>query len=240
MKRRLSVLMLATRSSIYYVLAIFLLMAAAEGGVFYWVVTAKGTDLSLEEMVFKSHISLVFGLAFVLLCICLSLTGAEFFGSKVRYTIQRLAIREKEVVCYWAIYNSICFFAFWIVQLLIMLFLCRHYLELREPSSVGTQSLFVAFYRQQFLHNLLPLEETSRYVRNLLLALSLGVTAACFSFGRRHDKSNPAIAVVAALTLLFFQQAMGNLANDVLLSAAAVVISFTAAYGVWKESGDEN
>ncbi len=240
MKRRISVLMLAARSSIYYVLAIFLLMATCESAIFYWVVTSKGTDLSLEEMVSQSHISLVFGLAFVLLCGCLSLTGAEFFGSKVRYTIRRLAIGEKEIVCYWAIYNSICFFAFWVIQLLIMLFLCGRYLEMMDPSYVGDQSLFVAFYREKFLHNLLPLDEASRYVRNVLMVLSLGCTASCFSFGRRHDKLSVGIAGVAALTIVFFQHPMGNLGNDLIASAAVLVIASTAGFGVWKEIGHEN
>jgi len=240
MRRHLSILMLAARSNIYYVLAIFFVMAAGEGAVFYLLVKAKGTDLPLEEILSQSQIPLIFGIAFLLLCACLSLTGAEFLGSKVRYTLQRLTVGEKEILCWWAVYNSICFFAFWAFQLLLMLLFCRTYLETMDPSCISDQTLFVACYRNNFLHNLLPLEETSRYLRNIWMVLCLGFTASCFSYHRRHDKMSITVALMAALAVVFFQHPMGDMGSDLMVGGGAFLIAFTAGFGVWKEMDHEN
>ena len=61
-----------------------------------------------------------------------------------------------------------CFAAlviFWAAQVLFVLLLCRVYLAKADPACVNAQTVFLAFYRQKFLHSLLPLAETSRWVR---------------------------------------------------------------------------
>lgn len=240
MKQRLSVFLLAARSSIHYVLAIFFVMAVSECTVFYLLMKTSGTSRSLEDFISQSHIPVLFGIAFLLLCVCLSLLGAEYFGSKVRYTIQRLKVTEKELVCQWGVYNSICFFALWVVQLLLMLFFCRQYLSNSNPAEVGEQTLFIAFYRQNFLHNLLPLAEVSRAIRNAILVLALGFTASSFSYHRRHNNVSIGVALVAALAVLFFRHPMGGLGNDLFVIGAALLITGTSLMSLWKENENEN
>ena len=89
MKQHLSVLMLITRSSIYKVIAVLIAMAAAQAGVFGYVLHSnlQGGIHHLESMVSSSGIAWVFAAAFLLLTYVISRTGCKN-GSQPGYTIQ--------------------------------------------------------------------------------------------------------------------------------------------------------
>ncbi|NCC68492.1 MAG: hypothetical protein EOM14_09945, partial [Clostridia bacterium] len=112
MKQHLSVLMLAARSTIYNVIGILALLAAAESALFYLVLkkAQSGEGCCLEEAVTKSGIPLVCAGCFLLLCAALSLNGVEFSGSRFRYTIRRLSVSEETTAILWAVYYMACFF----------------------------------------------------------------------------------------------------------------------------------
>lgn len=241
MKQHLSVLMIAARSTIYKLLGLLLVMAAAESALFYLVLkrTLAGELIGLEQMVNQSWMPLVSGVCFLLLCVMLSLTGCEFSGSKLRYTIKRLSVREETTVLWWAVYNTICFLIFWAVQLLIALLLCRLYAAKIDPMYVSDQTIFLAFYRDKFLHSLLPLEETSRFICNAILICGLGASAACFSFRQRHGQKGIAIIALAAVTLGFFPRAMGSFGNDMVIAIIALAVAVGAMVGMRKERDNE-
>ncbi|WP_152967692.1 hypothetical protein [Oxobacter pfennigii] len=168
------------------------------------------------------------------------MTGSEFGGGKLRYTVQRLSVREEAVVFLWAGYNAVCFFLFWAVQLVIVLVLCRLYVTQMDTAYVSGQTIFLAFYRSNFLHSLLPLEEISRYVRNGILILTLGVCASCFSFRQRRGERGSAVVVLAVIVAVSFPNAMGSFGSDIFLSLVALCIAAGAVAGIWKERGGEN
>jgi hypothetical protein len=94
-----------------------------------------GEHVGLEQMIAQSGIPLVCGICFLLICAILSLTGCEFSGSRLRYTLKRLSVREETTVLWWAVYNTFCFFVFWAVQLLIVL-ICAGFTFFKRTRSI--------------------------------------------------------------------------------------------------------
>lgn len=239
MRQHLSVLMLAARSTIYKVLGLFAFTAMTEGALFYFALqkTLGDDPLGLEQLINESHIALVAGISFLLLCALLSLTGSESGGSKLRYTLQRLSVAEKTLVFWWSVYNSACFFLFWALHVVIALLLSRLYLAQMDAAYVSGQTILLGFYRNNFLHSLLPLAASSRYIRNAIFVLSLGINAAYFSYRQRRGKKGFAIVVLAMLVVVYFSETMGNFDSDLLLSLLALGFAAFAVLGIWKESG---
>lgn len=233
MRKQLSVIMLAARSTIYRVILLMAVSGALEAALFVLKMNSQ-TGITLENTVARSRISLVCLAAFILLGVLLSLTGCEFGGSKVRYTLQRLSVKEITVTLLWSLYNTCCFVIFWLGQGLIALALCRLYARGAAEGAIGPQTVFLAFYRNSFLHNLLPLSEPLRWVRNFLLCAGMGVGAACFSHRMRHEQRGLAVFVMGFLVLLAFLTEMGIPAADVGFSLGVAVVAGAALYGVWE------
>lgn len=234
--------MLAARSTIYKVLGLFVFTAVAESALFYFTLQKAlgGEPFGLERVMSESRIALVCGVSFLLLCALLSLTGCEIGGSKLRYTLQRLSVRERSIVFWWAAYNVACFFLFWALHVVIVLLLSRLYVARMDAAYVSGQTILLAFYRNSFLHSLLPLAETSRYIRNASFVLGLGISAACFSYRQRRGKKETAIVALAVLVVVYFSRAMGNFGSDLLLSLTALSIAAALVLGIWKERGLED
>lgn len=252
MREHLSVLMLMARSTIYKVLGIFFLMAAAEGGLFYLALNrAVATEApgagSLEmegpqmnitgmEQVFQqSRIIWIFALTFLLITALLCLTGTEF-GGKQGYTLRRLSIPERTIFLWQAFYNTCCFFLLWAVQLFIVLALCKLYAEKMDPVAVTQQTVFLAFYRNSFLHSLLPLAEISRYARNVLLVLGLGISSAYFPFRQRRGETGVQVIILTAIALIFFSRSMGSLGGDIFV----IVLSLWVTASCWVSTSPLN
>ncbi|GAU78364.1 hypothetical protein [Fusibacter sp. 3D3] len=232
MKKYLSVLMIASRSTLYKVIGLLFLMTAAE--ILAFVKLSNSENLyTLETFITESHIPLISGIGFLALCFILSMVGFETSGSKIRYSIKRLPVHEKTIVSLWSLYHMGCFLIFWALQLLILLFLCYQYTRITDPLYWHNQTLFLAFYQNPFLHSLLPLEEGSRWVRNGAMIFALGITSASFSLNQRRDKKGISIVVLAALTFLSFSQDMGDFGADLFLIIVTLSVSIYAFYKIW-------
>lgn len=220
MKKYLSVFMLFTRSTIFPMLALLIAMVATEGALF-WLAMEK--NIALEQTFSLSRISWAGAVYFVLLTVILSSTGSER-GAKTGYFLRRLQISERSVFLCQGAYNTICYFIFWMAQLFIVLGLFHYYIVNADPSYIGSQSIFLAFYRDSFLHSLLPLAETSRYVRNGILILGLGISSAYYPMSQRTGKSSMGIIALVCVILPFFARGIGSLGSDILLSAFAIIM----------------
>lgn len=239
MKLHWSVLMLMARSTIHKLLGLFVIMAVAEGVLFALSLCTWLNIGGLELILSHSHITVVCAICFVLVTVLLWTTGCEF-SSKQGYTLQRLSVSPRSVFLWQAVYNTICYFLFWAVQTLIVLALCHLYMAVAHEAVVNQQTVFLAFYRNPFLHSLLPLDEAFRYVRNVLLVLSLGVTSAHFPLcQRRRTWSFTAIGMAAA-TLFLFQGNMGNFDGDSALAVFAVAALVLTIVMGWKEPAYED
>ena len=250
MKKHLSVLMLAVRSSIYKVLLLALATGAVQAGLFWAAkektgMTEAAQDMlrtvNLETVLESSHIYLAAGIGFYLLCVILCMTGCGF-GSKVGYTLRRLAVKERTTTLWWAAYNTCCFGIFWMSQILVMVLLCRWYGMEAADGTFGPQSVFLAFYRDGYLHSLMPMAEVSRWVRNIILCVCLGLCTATFSYQLRRGKKGVAIFLLAAGTFGTFCLEMVNLAADIAVSVGALIVAGVSAVLIWEIEGetDEN
>lgn len=241
MRQYLSVLALAARSTVYRVSGLLLLTFGAEAALFYRALqsASDGGLNTPEALIDGSGIPLVCGVSFLLLSALLSMTGYERAGVRTRYTIRRLSVREETVVLLWACYNTACFLLFWAFQVLAALVLCRWYLAAVDPAYWNGQTVFLAFYRSDFLHSLLPLEEKSRFVRNLALAPALGLAAACFAMKQRRGKLGISAGVLAAFTLMEFPRKMGSFSSDMVGMLIALGAAAWCVFDIFRRDWDE-
>ncbi len=233
MRQHLSVLTLLTRSTIYPIAVLLAVMAAVEAVLFSLAMGANGT-LSLTGMIRSSRIVWVFGAAFLLLTVLLCRTGCEF-GSRQGYTLRRLSISERAVFVWQWGYNTACYLLLWWWQALIAFALCLWYASQAGPELVGSQTIFLAFYRSGLLHSLIPLEEVSRWVRNGVMALGLGACAALEPFLQRRKGLPWEILAPVSLALLFFPMELGIWGLDAALALASLLSIVRAVYRMVEE-----
>ncbi|MBR6642963.1 MAG: hypothetical protein IKL28_04805 [Lachnospiraceae bacterium] len=182
MKQHSSVFMLFVRSSFYKVLLLLLAMIAAEGVWFYKTIqgmleknqTEGNFPVMAPEVVFEeAHLMVFFAVAVVVLTMILSCVGRSSTGHQ-EYTWYRLSITPKSVFLWQMLYNCCCFLLLWFVQAALAFGLCLYYVKTADAGAVTHQSMFLAFYREPFLHGLIPLQHIGYWVRNVLLFCSLG------------------------------------------------------------------
>ena len=196
MKQHSSVFMLFVRSSFYKILLLLVTMIAAEGIWFYKTIQGmleknriEGTfPVMTPEVVFEeAHLMVFFALAVIILTGILSCVGRSASGHQ-EYTWYRLSITPKSVFLWQTLYNCCCFLMLWFVQAAFAFGLCLYYIKTAEPGAVTHQSLFLVFYRDPFLHGLIPLQHIWYWVRNVLLFCSLGFAVAYDVYRTRQGK----------------------------------------------------
>lgn len=248
MRKHLSVLMLFARSSIYKIMLLLVGVTAGEVALFYW---KQGESLAplragqeqmwaLEQIIRKSHLDWVCAAGFVLLTVILCMTGCER-GSKVGYTFQRLRIAERYVFLWQMIYNLIAYLIYWAVQVLLLWGLSIWYMQMADQAAVSGQTIFLAFYRNEFLHGLFPMSESIGWARNIFLWLGLGVTSAAFPFRQRRGSFGGEIVFLGILTIIWFDRWLGDVALPI-LTIAMVLFAGGTAVCYWlthdEEGGD--
>ena len=186
MRQHISVLMLFARSSIYKVLGVLAAMTAVECGLFYYRLQSKAEELAagtvaLERLVGNSW---VFMLSAVALVAVLTQVG-NGSGSRVRYTLHRLSVPERQVVLWHGVYNFGCILLLWMVQALVALGLCMWYMQVAPAELVNHQTVALAFSRSTFLHRLIPREDVWSWVLILVVSFTLGLTVAWDSYLNR-------------------------------------------------------
>lgn len=230
MKKILSVLGLAACSTLPGMLVLMVLLAAVQSAAFF---AALRTAESLEYALSSSRMAWIGGAGFAALCALVALVGCDLWGSRVSLTLRRLRVSERCITLAWGGYFAACFAVLWAWQMGVALLLCTLGAQ-GEGLAVG-----LAFYRDRFLHSLLPMADASRWVRNAALCVSLGLTAACFSFRQRQGKKGLAFPVLASLTLVVFSQSMGNFASDAVVTLVALFVTGTTVWGLWLSDEEE-
>lgn len=237
MRKHLSVFMLYARSSLFRILLLFVLMAVAEFTLFYFSVErCLASDIvGIERMISKSYIGPIMGAVFLIMSAQLSSIGCEY-GSKQSYTLRRLSVSEGAIFGWQALFNALMYFLLWGVQLGLALIMCYYGVE-KIGSSASNQAVFLAFYRNDFLHSLLPLAEWSRYLRNIVLIIALGLASALFAYNQRRKKLGLAMIFMLPLTALPFAGSTGNLETDVVQILASVCVIMWSIYKVYSKEG---
>ncbi len=246
MKKHISVFGLFARSSIYRVLGILLLMVTAEIGVFVWQVKEAvsgyyellALDLAampdLERVVDKSGLFLCFAIALILITVVLCLPGCEL-GSKTSYTLKRLSISERATFFHQAAYNILVYIFLFATQIVLAFTLCTYYARTVPAAFVGNQTVFLAFYRNEFLHAVLPLSDVMLWIRNAFLILALGACAAEFPFRQRRKQYALSIAGLVIYMFVFFSRTVGDLFNCILTIIVALILIAEMLYTVCRK-----
>ena len=251
MKKHMSVLGLFIRSSLFPTLSILLLMGAVEALFFHLelnqALTAYtagvGTGFpTLERMLDRSAVNVWFALAFLLTTVFLCLPGCAF-RTQTGYTVARLSVSEAAVTFWQILCNVLMYLLLASAQTVIAYGLCQYYMSAAPAGFTSAQTVFLAFYRNEFLHALLPLADVSLWIRNGLLAAALGVAAASFPLKQRAKKISVMIVSLAAFAIVFFEQGIGNFGQIainicILLIAICELLGF--ALGRVREEADED
>ena len=235
MKKHSSVFMLMARSTIYRVLGLLIVMAVAEAGLF-WLRLQQGAidgNFSLEAIISESRLSWACAAFFLFVNVILSWGSYTISDA---YTAARLSVSGKAVYLWQCIYNSLCYLLFWMVQILIGIGLCRVYEAMAPAEFVSNQTVFLAFYRSNFLHSFLPFEDTWVWVRNILLVVALGICSS--RIPGKNRKIGIGSCFLIAATGVFFVQGIGE---AVALIIAAIVCAVPAVVkALSKEVPDED
>ena len=239
MKQHLSVLMLIVRSSFYKVIAILVVMAAAQVGLFRYALQSnlESGYHHLETVVSSSGLAWVLAAAFLLITYVLSRTGCKS-GSQPGYTIQRLRISEKTFFIWQAIYNAAIYILLLAIELLLLFALARHWQSQADPDLIGAQSIYLAFYRSAFMHCICPLDDIWLWIRNGILVIAMGMAAAQYPFRQRRGKIIQVVVPMAAATLAFFVRGLGAEVRDFFAITMALIVIGKVVYNLW--GGDED
>ena len=237
MKKHLSVFGLYARSSLFRVIGILLLMCAVEVAFFHfelqdalkaYEVVGSGMA-SLERMFKMAATNVYFRIALVLITIVICLPGCEF-KSKTGYTLRRLTISERAVFFHQAAYNLLVYIMLFAVQLTLVFALSQYYLSAVPKECISNQTMFLAFYRNDFLHSLLPLEDVGLWIRNGLLIITFALATAEYPYRqRRHKFSSTALALLT-YTIVWFDQDIGQLGHIITTGIIALMLIGTTAY----------
>lgn len=238
MKKHSSVFMLMARSTIYRVLGLLIVMAVAEAGLF-WLRLQQGPidgNFSLEAVIGESRLALACAAIFLFVNAVLS-WGSHIISDT--YTAARLSVSGKMVYLWQCVYNTLCYLLFWMVQILIGIGLCRMYEAMAPAEFVSNQTVFLAFYRSEFLHSFLPFEETWVWVRNILLIVALGISSSRYP-GKSRKIGIGSLFLFSAIGV-FFVQEIGDTASVVVLIIAAVLCAVPSVLkALNKEVPDED
>ena len=222
MKKHSSVFMLMARSTIYRVLGLLIVVAVAEAGLF-WLRLQQGIidgNFSLEAIISESRLSWACAAFFLFVNVILSWGSYTISDT---YTAARLSVSGKAVYLWQCVYNTLCYLLFWMVQILIGIGLCRVYEAMAPAEFVSNQTVFLAFYRSNFLHSFLPFEDTWVWVRNILLVVALGICSS--RIPGKNRKIGIGSCFLIAATGVFFVQGIGE---AVTLIIAAIVCAVPA------------
>ncbi len=183
MKKYISILALEAKNTIYKLFAVWTVMAAAQLADFY-LVLKKGTSsfaliegiipYSFEDGLEEAHTGLIFGTALILTAVVLIWSVSEKNKVKSKRSLWRLSVERKQITFLRAGYHILCFVALFAVQIslvVVMYEMSCSMLGITEE----TQLLFLAFYRNSFLHNILPLSDWYRSFRLIITILLYGM-----------------------------------------------------------------
>ena len=128
----------------------------------------------------------------------------------------------------------------WMVQMATAFALCRWYLALAEPEFVSNQTVFLAFYRSKFLHGLLPLAESSAWVRNFFVVLGLGCASAYFPYLQRRGKFSVSVLLLLVISIIWFPRNVGIAAGDFWVIFSSVAVIGWIVYKVFIKEGEQD
>ncbi len=231
MRKHISVFMLMVRSCVYKLLLVLLAMTVAEIAIFY-LLPEKESRLLFDTMD-SGGIFFVY-LAAVALCAVIQLGVCTDSKSQTRYTLARLSVSEKTVMAWHWLSAAMCFLIVWAWQIILFYVFARWHQATANADMLSHQSVYLATFRSVFLHSLLPLEDISRFVRNIVMAISMGGVCAAAAFKlRRGKKAGFGPAMLAALFAGTFRAEHFEISYDGFIIFAFIFVTVISMVGVF-------
>ena len=247
MRRNLMMLSVAVRSSLYKIIIILGIMAALQMGCFYhtyekyayppegsWeaqqIQTENitlgqiyGVTWTLESLIEKSKLELVFLGAFVLICLVLAWSQGERKQVKTYYFYERLPQSHEKRFAVWTIYNVCCMIILVFVQVLTVLGMGWMFKSLVPSEYESVQMFFMSFYKSEFLHCIMPLGDVIKVVRNIMMYLACSMEIAGYACMKRKPWT---LFLLVALMVFGFSQEIGvfGMMDTVMILAAGISI----------------
>lgn len=233
MKKRLSILMLAARFTVCRVILLLLGMSIVQVGLF-WLALGKGSTHPLDVFLRSYNNGWAAVIAFILMCVLLGKSVNGSGGSMSAYTVERLSVGEIEFTGWFALYNALMFLVFWMWEALTVLSMCLIYVRYTpQEVAVGPQTIFLASYRVEYLHRLIPLADISGWVRNGAFVMALGICTAANAYHERGGRRGVAIWFAAAIALRgIWNGDVTTTLMDVMFAVASVLVAVIAVYMV--------
>ena len=139
-------------------------------------------------------------------------------GSKSVYTMNRLGLSENQMTLVFGGVFTGYFLLYWAFQIA----LCYgFFVWYSRFTLVGSNAWMLAVWRSEWLHTLLPLGEWWGYLRNAVICLSFGFTAAFDSQRARREKHamiSPFKIVPPVLGLFLLNGRVGSLGTNLCLT----------------------
>ena len=245
MKKYLSVFGLYARSTVFKILLILFAMSAIETIIFYTELqnalqTYESIEAglsSLEHTLDMAAINVYFRAALLLITFVLSIPGCKF-KSNTGYTLQRLSVSERETFFIQTVYNTLVYIILIAVQLGVTFVLSQYYISTVPDGFANNQTLFLAYYRNEFLHSLLPLEDIGLWVRNALLVISFGFVTAEFPYNNRRNKFSATAIALGLYTIVYFDQGIGELFHVITTAIISLMIISEVIYTLNKKDAE--
>ncbi len=225
MKKVTSAALLALRLTWKTALLVFVLTGLIQTGNVYWELMPSGVPLQTTfgfETLLKSAVQTWGMWCAVLLLILLLLRAANSRGSKSVYTLNRLGLSEMQVTLVFGGVFSLYFFLYWVFQLAMVY---GFFAWFSRFSLVSSNMFMLSAWRSEWFHLLLPLGEWLGYLRNAVVCLSFGFTAAFGAHLRRHGK-NSLVCCVPPILCAFLMN--GRMVTNLELLQTGLLIAYTA------------
>lgn len=237
MKKITSAALLALKLSWKAVLLAFALSAGVQAFDVYRELMPGGVPLQTTfgfESLLRSAVQPagVFWIIMVLVLLILSASSGK--GSKTVYTMNRLGLTEIQVTLVFGLVFSGYFFLYWAMQLGLAY---GYFVWYTRLGLVSSNAFMLACWRSEWLHLLLPLGEWLGYMRNAVVCLSFGFSAAFGIHRRRRGKNALAsfLPVVLCVVLL-----TGRLASTMEHIGLMILLAvFTVGYFYSLKGGAE-
>lgn len=197
MKQKKSIWMLFAGATVPKFLLILLGLAVLDGALFLKNVADYG-NLGLEPMLVHVPFAWVLFGAVLLWTLVASMPGL----SQMEYTLERLPLTRKEITHRHVLYSALSYGVLVSVQVLVLLGLFLWYGSMDTEAVFGPQTILMAFYGDEFLHALFPLGDWPLLLRNVILAVSMGMATAGVSLNLRKNKISALWNIILMVLLL--------------------------------------
>ena len=170
----------------------------------------------------------------MLMASLIGISGASR-GSKTVYTMNRLGLSENHMTLVFGAVFTGYFLLYWAFQIAVAYGLFVWYSRF---SLVSSNAFMLAAWRSEWLHFLLPLGEWWNYLRNLVICLSFGFSAAFASQQGRRGKIPLTWFIAPLLCVVLMNGRIGSFGQDIALTV--LLTAFTIGHYFVLKGGRED